>query len=292
MINEFLRYYNLPRELKTHKGDYGKVFVVAGCEGMTGAAMLCAESAIRAGAGLVYLFSPGKILPIYEVGCREAVKIKIGGDEDSFFEEKHVNAVAGLISQADKNAVVVIGPGLGANEQTKAFVRSLVDNIKSLNINIILDADALNAYKGYQIPNEMILTPHVAEFSRITGLEIKYINENRGQAVLASIQSLKGILVLKGNESIVADEQNFYTNNTGNPGMATGGSGDVLTGIIAGIISTAKANKEKKSLFELVCIGVYIHGLCGDLGTKKYGQRALKAGDLIEMLKEVHLYED
>ena len=291
MENDFLRYYNLPRKAQTHKGNYGKVFVIAGCEGMTGAAMMCAEAALRSGAGLVYLFAPGKILPIYETSCREAVKIKIGNDEDSFFKEKHVRFVADVILSSEKNIAVVIGPGLGRNPETALFVRGVLNEIKHKNIPVILDADGLNAYKGREIPDGLVLTPHVAELSRITGYKVKYIEENRKEAAICASKNFNSVLVLKGNGTIVASENDLYINETGNPGMATGGSGDVLAGIIAGIIASSQAYKEKKSVYELVCIGVYIHGLCGDLGVKHYGERALCAGDLIDMLKEVHLYE-
>lgn len=292
MKDDFLNYYNLPRKAQTHKGVYGKVFVIAGCEGMTGAAMLCAEAAIRSGAGLVYLFSPGKILPVYEISCREAVKIKIGDDGDSHFKEKHVREVSNVILSTKENSVVVIGPGLGRNPETALFVRGVLNEIKDKNIPIILDADGLNAYKGRVIPEGLILTPHVAELSRITGYRIKYIEENRKEAAVCASKNFKSVLVLKGNGTIVTNEKEIYVNETGNPGMATGGSGDVLAGIIAGIVVTSNACDEKKSLFELVCIGVYIHGLCGDIGTKKYGERALCAGDLIDMMKEVRLYEE
>lgn len=291
---DFLKYYNQERKPDTHKGDYGRVFVVAGSEGMTGAAMLCAESAIRTGAGLVYIFSPGKLLPIYEVGCKEAVKIKIGNDNTAYFEENHISQIIKTLKNAGRQACVVVGPGLGTKMQTKRFVQGLLPELKNLDIPVILDADGLNACanlfgKEEKLPNKLIVTPHTKELSRFTGMTMEYINNNRADAALQTSKEFGAITVLKGNNTLVsssaAASEKIYVNTTGNAGMATGGSGDVLAGIIAGLVAS---DSEENSLFEIVCCGVYIHGMCGDIAAEKYGQRALKAGDLTEMLKEVN----
>ena len=290
----FIEYYNAARNPYTHKGDYGRVFIIAGSEGMTGAAMLCAESALRAGAGLVYLFAPGKILPVYEIGCKEAVKIKIGDDKTSFFEECHVYQVVKTIKRAGDSVCVVVGPGLGTNIQTKKFVHGILAEFSSSNIPVILDADGLNSYKNKlykerKLPKKLIITPHTGELSRLTGLSTDYINNNRVEAAKKASEELGAIVVLKGNESLVCSEnpsREIYINTTGNAGMATGGSGDVLAGILAGLTA---ADGGKSTYFEIACCGVFIHGLCGDMASAKYGQRAVKAGDLIEMLKEVVL---
>lgn len=290
---DFLKYYNQERKPDTHKGDYGHVFIVAGSEGMTGAAMLCAESAIRTGAGLVYLFSPGKLLPIYETSCKEAVKIKIGDDDTSFFKENHIAQIIKTIKKAGKQACVVVGPGLGNNPQTKGFVQGLISELKTLDIPVILDADGLNACadmfnKKESLPEKLILTPHTKELSRFMNMTTEYINANRVEAAFTTSQKLGVITVLKGNNTLVCPsktvKEGIYVNTTGNAGMATGGSGDVLAGIISGLVAS---DCGKNSLFEIVCCAVFIHGLCGDIAAEKYGQRAVKAGDLTEMLKEV-----
>lgn len=295
----FLKYYNTARNPLTHKGDYGRVFVIAGSEGMTGAAMLCAESALRAGAGLVYLFAPGKLLPVYEIGCREAVKIKVGDDNEAYFTERHIRQIKDVIN----GGVAVLGPGLGRNPATIRFVHCLLAEFSSAGIPVILDADGLYAYRLQaesisQYENPIILTPHAAELARLTGRELSYVNQNRAQAAEETARKTGAITVLKGSGTIIAAyfsdeaEVRLRVNSTGNPGMATGGSGDVLAGILAGIIasdSSAPVN-DRGHLYELVRCGVYIHGLCGDIAAEKYGERAVKAGDLTEMLKEVIHY--
>ena len=300
----FLSYYKTMRNPVSHKGDYGRVYVVAGSEGMTGAAMLLAESALRAGAGLVYLFAPGKILPVYEIGCREAVKIKVGKDSDTYFKEEHIRKIIDTVKKSSDKAVVAIGPGLGTSVETKRFVHLLMSELRSLDLPVILDADGLNAFKGRcellkefstaKIEKSLIITPHAAELSRLTGMEISYINENRSETACIAAESTGAITVLKGQGTVIAEilpngEKNLHINKSGNPGMATGGSGDVLTGILAGIIASDR-NSQENSLYSLVCAGVYIHGLCGDIAAKKYGERAVKAGDLTGMLKEVYSY--
>ena len=295
---EFIKYYNAARNPDTHKGDYGRVFVIAGSEGMTGAAMLCADAALRTGAGLVYLFAPGKLLPVYEVDCKEAVKIKVGDDDTAFFKENHVRQIVNEINKSSGSACVVVGPGLGRNTQTVKFVHGLLEELSNTDIPVILDADGLNAYsyKKYldrKLPEKLIITPHVGELSRLTGVESKSINENRSEMALKATFDIKAITVLKGNKTLVCPceartNEDIYVNNTGNAGMATGGSGDVLAGIISGIVASDNCGK---SLFELTCCGVYIHGLCGNIAAKKYGQRAVKASDLIEMLKEIYNIE-
>ena len=144
-------------------------------------------------------------------------------------------------------------------------------------------------YKERKLPKKLIITPHTGELSRLTGLSTDYINNNRVEAAKKASEELGAIVVLKGNESLVCSEnpsREIYINTTGNAGMATGGSGDVLAGILAGLTA---ADGGKSTYFEIACCGVFIHGLCGDMASAKYGQRAVKAGDLIEMLKEVVL---
>lgn len=296
----FLSYYKTKRAADTHKGDYGRVYIIAGSEGMTGAAMLCAESAVRSGAGLVYLFSPGKILPVYEIACREAVKLKVGGDADAFFKECHVCEIADKISDyAQQKSVVVIGPGLGNHNETKKFIIGLMDELKRKQLPIILDADGLNAFKGCierlkYSGEKIVITPHVAELSRLIKKDIDHINKNRLESAREAANLTGAITVLKGHETVVAQRLpdgnfNIYVNKSGNPGMATGGSGDVLCGILAGIIAS-DCKMTKDQFYFLVCGAVYIHGLCGDIAAERYGERAVKAGDLIDMLKEVNKY--
>ena len=298
-----LSYYNARRAPETHKGDYGRVYIAAGSEGMTGAAMLCAESALRAGAGLVYLFAPGKLLPIYEIACKEAVKLRIGGADDGYFKQSHIRQVLDAVKPSGGRSVFVVGPGLGSNNDTKQFVYGLIEGLYAETIPVILDADGLNAYQSqssriaqYHVQNpggNMVLTPHTAELARLMGWDPAVIHADRTGAAREAAAHTGAITVLKGNGTVIASPAGtantspYCINPTGNPGMATGGSGDVLSGILAGIIASDSTGA---SLYDLVRTGVYIHGLCGDLAAERYGERAVKAGDLIDMLKEVHRY--
>ena len=252
-ISKFIKYYNAARKPDTHKGDYGRVFIVAGSEGMTGAAMLCAEAAIRTGAGLVYLFAPGKILPVYEIGCKEAVKIKVGEGDDPFFKEKHVRQVVGVIKKSQGSACVVVGPGIGTNIQTSKFVKGLLSELSEIDIPVILDADGLNAYKNEQykdfvMPKNTIITPHVGELARLMTVSTEYINNNRSEAAIKASCDMNAITVLKGNKSLVcpccaSSEADIYVNSTGNAGIETRGSGAVIAGIIPTTPATDKENK-------------------------------------------------
>ena len=302
---ELLAYYNAQRDPLTHKGDYGRVFIAAGSEGMTGAALLCAEGALRAGAGLVYLFAPGGLLPVYEMACREAVKIKVGDGSDFCFRERHASRIAKAIKAAPGRCVVVIGPGLGRLPDTERFVYGLMEELDGSGAAIVLDADGLNAYRGQAGrlirsagAGRLVLTPHAAELSRLTGIPLDEIGRDRKRAALETAGMTGAVTVLKGSGTVIADvlptkEVLLAVNDSGNPGMATGGSGDVLAGILAGILASdcgESPSDSDRRFFDLVRCGVYIHGICGDLAARRYGQRAVKAGDLTEMLKEVHQY--
>lgn len=298
-----LNYYNALRKSDTHKGDYGRVYILAGTRGMTGAGMLCAKAALRSGAGLVYMLAPGGLIPVYETGCPEAVKIPLD-ERGEYFTEEHVRKAAETIKKsscaADRlpaKSAVVVGPGMGQIVHTKRFVHGILDELAGSGIPVILDADGLNAYKGEcerlrALGCRLIITPHAAELSRLTGMELSHINSNRTDAALKAAELTGAVTVLKGSGSITASilstkEKQCDVNTSGNPGMATGGSGDVLSGVIAGI---AASDREGLPLHDLVKYAVYIHGLCADIAAERFGQRAVIAGDLIDMLKEVHHY--
>ena len=297
---EMLDYYNAARNPQTHKGDYGRVYIIVGSEGMTGAAMLCAEAALRAGAGLVYLLSPGKLLPVYETGCREAVKIKIGTDQDGYFTQRHVREAADAIKYAGGHCAVVLGPGLGSRNETKSFIYGILSELSNRRISLILDADGLNAFyrqgdrlRDYGFDN-MVITPHAAELSRLTLISIEEINAHRIEAANRAAIRTGAVTVLKGSGTVISavlpsGGVAYDINPTGNAGMSTGGSGDVLSGIIAGIAASDTAGRP---FYDIVRCGVYIHGLCGDIAAEKYGQRAVTAGDILEMLKEVYRHEN
>ncbi len=280
--NEYLDYESInikdiikTRKKDSHKGDYGKVYVVAGSRGMTGAALLCAEAALRSGAGLCYIISPKALTTVYETVLREAVKIGIGEDNDSCFMNRHTEEVLNSIPDGSN---VILGPGLGTNESTKKFVLNIVPEIINKKCKLILDADGINAFenKSYLLENKnIVITPHVIEMQRLTG---KKLSGRIADTLNLAKNGL--IVVLKGADTITACDSKFTINGTGNPGMATAGSGDVLAGII-GTLST------KMDLYDAARYGVYIHGLCGDYAKKKLGEESMLSGDLIKMIPEV-----
>ncbi|NLN05399.1 MAG: NAD(P)H-hydrate dehydratase [Clostridiaceae bacterium] len=276
-LNEGFNISNIvrKREKDTHKGDYGRVCIIAGSRGMTGAAILCAESALRSGAGYVYMISPAGLVHIFESVLKEPVKIPVGDKDDVFFKEEHVEEVLQYVLPCDS---VVIGPGLGIRETTKEFVRRLISKLKNENVKVILDADSINAFEGKcgELEGDnIVITPHYGEFRRLTGTSLgdrikdaMYFND-------------KGITsVLKGASTITSHKNSFTVNGTGNPGMAVCGSGDVLCGIIAAFAA-------RMSLYDAARYGVWVHGLSGDKAKELYGEEAMISGDLINMLPKI-----
>lgn len=273
----------------THKGDYGRVLIIAGSQGMTGAAYLCAKAALHMGSGLVYLACPKGLLHTYECLVPEAVKIPVGTQEDLWFKEEHFTALAKL--SLDKDAIV-LGPGLGAATETQKLVRALIEDAGFGRDakGIVIDADGLNAWKKYRpelescASSKLILTPHEGEFARLTGVPVSEIHAHRKEQAEAFARKLSGATVLlKGAGTVCTDGTRTYINTTGNPGMATGGSGDVLAGMLAGLVAT----EPQEDLFTLCTYGASLHGLCGDRAAEKYGERFVTAGCLIEEMGEL-----
>ena len=264
------------RKPDTHKGDYGHIFILAGSLGLSGAAVLCANSAMRSGAGLVTLGVPEGVYSIIakkaypEVMVRPLVETK-----DKTLSLKAYPAIMSLIEKTD---VLAIGPGLSRNPQTQKLIRRIISNIHK---PMVIDADALNALSGnLEIlrinPNLKILTPHPGEFSRLSGAPRVYIQKNRETLAKKFACDYNIILVLKGHHTVVASADKVYVNKTGNPGMATAGSGDVLTGIISALLGQGLDG------FSAAKTGAYLHGLAGDLAARKKTQPGIIASDIIE----------
>lgn len=252
----------LPRRKKnSHKGSFGKVLIVAGSKGMAGAAALCAKAALRAGAGLVRISCIDDILNIVQTLTPEATCIS---------RDETVN----VCSEYDS---IVIGPGIGINEENQKLIFQVIDRYKG---NLILDADALTLIKD-NIENlknskaNIIITPHEGEAARILGLDSKEINENRIKACNKLVEITGATVVLKGSITLVGSKDGkVYFNSTGNPGMATAGSGDVLAGIIASLAAQG-IPPDKVAL-----VSVFIHGLAGDIMSCKVGEYGLISSDL------------
>jgi len=279
-INEIIK--NFPkRQEGAHKGDFGHVLVIAGSSGYTGAAYLASQAAILSGSGLVTL-AVGRSL--YEIMASKLTEVMVR----PFFETREFSlsllAEKELAAFSEKCNVAAIGPGISQNKETQNLVRNL---IVRLNKPIVLDADGINAVSGHpellkNIKSPIVLTPHPGEMARLIGKDRGEIQKSRKDVALVFASEYNTVLVLKGHETVVAEPKGgFYINQTGNPGMATGGTGDVLTGMIAGFIAQGVAP------FEAAVMAVHLHGQAGDLAAKEKGFLSLIATDLLDKLPEV-----
>lgn len=258
-----------------HKGDFGKIAIIGGSMGMTGSSYLSSNAALKAGAGLVYNIVPREIFDIMSIKFIEPIAKTFDDLEEM---EKFLEGID----------AVAMGPGMGLG----AYGKNVFERIIKIEKNLLIDADGLNILsKNLNLLEERkdfttILTPHEGEFARLTGLSLEKIKNNRKTVAEEFAKKYKVILVLKGHETIVTDGERTYTNRTGNSGMATGGTGDVLTGIISALM-------KNYNLFDAARLGVYIHGLSGDLYARKNSKTSLRARDLIENLSAVFkLFEE
>lgn len=269
------------RTSDSHKGDYGHALVIAGAAGYTGAAYLTSQAAILSGSGLVTLAIGRSLYNIMAVKLTE-VMIK------PFFETKDYGlsllAEKELIVFIEKCSVVAMGPGISQNKETQNLIRNLISRIDK---PVVLDADGINALVGHPstlkgLKSKMVLTPHPGELSRLIGKTTEEIQGNRKDIALKFASEYNTVLVLKGHKTIVAEPGGeYYINETGNPGMATAGSGDVLTGMIASFIG------QGVDPFTASILGVHFHALAGDLALKEKGALSLIATDILNKLPEV-----
>ncbi len=278
-MKEITRLRNLPRRrAEAHKGDFGRVLVVAGSPGMTGAGCLTALGAQRAGAGLITLALPRSVAIVGEI-FRSSIMSKALPDTPSGAISPE--AAAEVLKMAKTADVCALGPGLGRSEQTGEFVQILA---RSLEAPLILDADALNllarspqTLKDRSFPT--VITPHPGEMARLCGLDTARAVQRDRRAVAAAFARDTGtVTVLKGQHTVVADAERVYMNTSGNPGMATGGMGDVLTGIIAGLTGSGL------EAFDAACLGTYVHGLAGDVAAERLGMTSMAPEDVLETI--------
>lgn len=265
-----------PRPCDAHKGLFGRVLVIAGSRGMSGAAVLCGSAALRGGAGLVTLAVPREILPIV-AGANPCYMTSPQADEEGRLAREAFPALCGLVEAATAAA---IGPGLG---QSPALSALLVELLDQTHRPLVLDADALNGLAANREvlarrTGPLILTPHPGEFARLTGLDTKQVQARRQELAVPFAAENGVVLVLKGHETIVTDGRQLFLNPTGNPGMATGGCGDVLTGLIAALLA------QGLEPFAAAQVGVYLHGLAGDLARDRLSEASLIASDLLDDL--------
>lgn len=261
-----------------HKGSRGHLLILAGSTGKTGAAALTAAGALRAGAGLVTVGVPESLNPILECKLTEAMTEQLPETKDGTLSLKAGNYINRLLSG---KTALAIGPGLSTNPETVELVCKI---IKKSELPMVIDADALNALSMTSgslefLDGKKILTPHPGEMGRLTGLDTREIQADRLKISREFSQKHNCHLVLKGARTVVADPKGvLYINPTGNPSLATGGTGDVLTGIISGLL--AQGLPESKA----ATAGVYLHGLAADYFAEQNGESGLIATDLLEII--------
>ena len=277
---EVLAEYMPARKVESHKGDYGHLLVVAGSKGKPGAARMVAEGAFRAGVGLVTVATPESVQPILAPQVMEMMTEPIPETREGTVSSK---ATPRVIKLLEGKGVLTLGPGLTTAAETQSFIRELVAETK---VPLILDADGLNAYQGHTETlsgkdRPLILTPHPGEMGRLLGISSEEVQKNRISVCQKFSTEHHCFLVLKGYRTLISDpEGSVWVNPTGNPGMATAGSGDVLTGILSGFVI------QGIPILHAILLGVYLHGLSADLCAKKRGELALMARDIIEHLPE------
>ncbi len=295
MIKPFLlRKWLVPRQKQANKGVFGHVLVLAGSKTMMGAARLCAAGALRSGAGLVTWGVPQSQLVRTRSGPWEAMTLPLK-DKAGSFVPRAVGQVINFVNHRRISSVVV-GPGMSTAVHTIDFVTTLLSRI---DVPVVVDADAINAMAKAGRPKNMsapvIITPHPGELARLLKTSAAKIQADRVVSVLKFLDSIKNrkskiknpvVCVLKGHQTIVTDGQKVFVNPTGNAGMASGGTGDVLSGMMAGLIGQVSGQDVLEKILHASLISAYIHGLAGDLAVKDKTKLGLVAGDLLNYLPQ------
>lgn len=263
-----------PRARDSNKGLYGHALIIAGGRGKTGAAAMAGLGALRAGAGLVTVGSAASAIDAIASHAPELMTDPLPETQSGMVQSVPAESL-------QRKNVVAIGPGMGSDPETVGLVRRLVDELET---SMVVDADGLNAIAGHPIyaKGPRILTPHPGEMARLTGLSVEAVQADRIGVARSYAQEHGVYLVLKGNRTVMAwPNGRVWINPTGSPGMATGGTGDVLTGIITGLLAQFPNDMEAA-----VLAGVYLHGRAGELGARELGEKSLIAGDLFRFLPE------
>ena len=260
------------RDPQAHKGCFGKLLLLCGSRGFTGATALAAMGALRSGAGLVYLAVPDCIYAIEAVKLTEPVVLPLPDDGSKLSED----AIPQILELLTKMDAVLLGCGLGQSEGTLAVVKTVLE---SFHGPVVLDADGINVLSAHRDilrgrTNPTILTPHTVEFRRIGG----ELNKDRTAAAADLAIDLNCVVLLKGHETVITDGTRCYLNPTGNPGMAVGGSGDVLAGIIVSLLGQGIAP------VEAAACGAWLHGAAGDICAAEIGQYGMLPTDMLRVL--------
>ncbi|MGE5308664.1 MAG: NAD(P)H-hydrate dehydratase [Deltaproteobacteria bacterium] len=272
------------RKAEAHKGLFGHVLIIAGSQRYSGAAVFCVWGALRCGAGLVTLGLPRSLSgPIIGVKPIDAMLMPLDETQEGTLSEK---AFKPVMEFAEGASTVVLGPGLGLDTSTQRLVRRLV---LELNKPLVIDASALDALMGH---NDIlkrsrnnsafrVITPHPGEMARLTGIKVTAIQKNRKDIAKEFANEYNVTVILKGNATVAASPSgSLYINRTGNPGMARGGSGDILSGMVAAFLG------QGMDAFEAAKYAVYLHGLAGDIAAKDKTQLGMVASDIIDRIPD------
>jgi NAD(P)H-hydrate epimerase len=278
-----------PRAADSHKGDFGRVLVIGGSRGMAGAAALCGMAALRSGAGLVTVATPASVQATVASFSPCYMTVPLVEDDDGVADLANIVDLAAARERFDAWA---IGPGLGRSEGVAELVAKLYRDVPK---PMVVDADGLNALAAALVRNPQaldrpagprLLTPHPGEFARLAGKPATGSASNRAEAVAELCRrdsSGQMIVLLKGHETVVCDGRRFAVNRTGNPGMATGGTGDCLTGVAAALLG------QRLEPWDAARLAAHVHGMAGDLAAARLGQISLVASDLLDFLPQAFL---
>ncbi|MGN0612839.1 MAG: NAD(P)H-hydrate dehydratase [Porcipelethomonas sp.] len=270
----------IPRkDSASHKGNFGRLLTLCGSETMPGACVMALGGALRSGAGLIQAAVPEKNAPVITASMPEVMLSFLETDDDGFVTDSNYEKITGLSKKA---SAVLIGCGLGVTESTKKLVKRLVCDI---DCPIILDADGINCIADSidiikQNRSGIVITPHPAEMARLCSKSTGEIQSDRLEAAAGFAKEYKAVVVLKGAGTVIAKPDMVYVNPSGNPGMAKGGSGDILAGIIASLAA------QKIDIFDAAVLGAFVHGLAGDAAAEKLGMQSMTAADIIKNLPE------
>lgn len=280
---DFIEKHLPDRPSDAHKGTMGTLCAITGSYGFSGAAVLSARAALRSGVGLMYQILPESVYHIFASSVYESVCVPVRGNRAGTV---CANDIPRILEYVNKATAVLIGCGMGSSGDTAAVLEAV---IKNAACPIIIDADGINALAAHiHLPDKvrggLVLTPHVKEFSRLSGLTVADILSSPAQRAAEFARKHPDItLVLKGHRTYVAKNEELYENIAGNSGMAKGGSGDVLAGIIASLAAQGAA------AFDAAVMGVHIHALAGDIAAAEFSRASMLPGDIIEALPEIFI---
>lgn len=286
MVSEDLayKYLKMP-DVNTYKHRQGKVLVIAGSRGMTGAAILASLGAIRSGAGLVTTFAPASLNNIYETNIIEGLTVSCEDNGKGYFTDKNYDEIEKYF---DWSNTILIGPGLGQSESTKELVKNIITNYEK---PMVIDADGLSCFADNlelfnEIKSDYIITPHYGELAKLININTPEMIDNIIEYLQKFMQDFNGTLVAKNAPTLITHSNEVVINSTGNQGLATGGTGDVLAGVITSFIAQGIPTQIAAEL------GVFIHGKAADMVTEQKGYRGLIASDLLDTLpRAIMTYE-